>query len=288
MTALAQRIFGRQTYKLTAADLLSIAKQPWENAFNLARCQKAWAMIGVCPFTQSVYWDLLEAEGKSAKKAKEANINPSLLSVRGMVGVMFGLPTNPDGSVVASAGDKRARDTMHSRDLWDLPGGATADDCFNIVRTKTEAREAKASSVKNKKALTEKKVADSRAAGLSLGSKVVGMLTDSSQVPKLKVDELRAVLQFRAVVVPKGAKKPGLVSLVEKSLGLPTAEISPPMLMLHMPASASGSALGVQDVVVDAVGDGTEAEGAREAEAEGGGEDDDGSEQDDESDFNYA
>ena len=54
------------------------------------------------------------------------------------------------------------------------------------------------------------------------------------------------------------------------------------MPVLHMPLSASGSALCLQALVVDEVGDGTEAEGA--CEAEGGCEDDDGSEEDDESD----
>ena len=93
-------------------------------------------------------------------------------------------------------------------------------------------------------------------------------------------------ISFRAVEVPKGAKK--LVTLVAESLVLPTAEIPPAMLVLKMAASVSGSALCVPDVVVDAVGDGTEAEGAREAEAEGACEDDDGSEVDDESDFEDA
>ena len=88
----------------------------------------------------------------------------------------------------------------------------------------------------------------------------MGMLTDSSQVPKLKVDELRAVLSFRAVVVPTGAKKPQLVSLVAERLVLPTAEIPPAMPVLTMAASAPGSALCVPDVVVDVhvVGDGAE------------------------------
>jgi len=73
--------------------------------------------------------------------------------------------------------------------------------------------------------------------------------------------------------------------LVAESLALPTAEIPPVMPVLKMAASASGSALCVQDDVVDVVGDGTEAEAACEAEAEGGCEDDGGSEEDVESDF---
>ena len=109
------------------------------------------------------------------------------------------------------------------------------------MRTKTEARESKASSTKEKKEAALKKVADTKQAGLSLGSHIVGAVTDSSQLPKLKVDELRAVLHFRAVVCPKGAKKPELVELVAESLMLPTAQIPPAMPLLTMAASASGS-----------------------------------------------
>jgi len=61
---------------------------------------------------------------------------------------------------------KRSRDTLHSCDLWDLPGGATADECFNIVKTKTEAREAKVSRVAEKKEENKKKAIAVQAAGL--------------------------------------------------------------------------------------------------------------------------
>ena len=81
MVALAAKIFGTRTYKLTASDLLSVAKGPWEEAFSQAQCLKAWSAIGIYPFTQGVYWDLLEKEEASRAKAVRANIDPSLLTV---------------------------------------------------------------------------------------------------------------------------------------------------------------------------------------------------------------
>jgi hypothetical protein len=242
MVALAAKIFGSRSYKLTAQDLLGVAKEPWEAAFSLTQCQKAWAAIGVCPFTQGVYWDLLEKERASEAKAVKANIDPSLLTVRGMVGVMFNLPTTADGDATAAApaaGEKRGRESLHSCDLWDLPGGATGDECFNIVKTKTEAREAKITAAKEKKDASKKKAEASRSADLSLGSLIVNLICDSSHVPKLKVDELRAVLNFKAVSIPKGAKKPELVDLVASKLALPTADIPPGMPVIQPPAPAA-------------------------------------------------
>ena len=272
MVALAAKIFGTRTYKLTASDLLKVAKGPWEEAFSLAQCQKAWAAIGIYPFTQGVYWDLLEKEEASRTKAVRANIDPSLLTVRGMVGVMFNLPK--DGSLstdAAESGEKRSRDTLHSCDLWDLPGGATADECFNIVKTKTEAREAKVSKVAERKEESKKKATAVQAAGLELGSLIVNSVTDSSHVPKLKVDGLRAVLSFKAVPFPKGAKKPELVELVQSTLALPSAENPAPMLMIKMQESGgegSGSAhVGGEGVVLPDADGGVDAEPVEEGDS---------------------
>ena len=58
MTALGKKIFKKGAYRLTAADLLKVAKKAWEDAFSPDNCLKAWRVIGVSPFTQNVYWEL--------------------------------------------------------------------------------------------------------------------------------------------------------------------------------------------------------------------------------------
>ena len=55
------------------------------------------------------------------------------------------------------------------------------------------------------------------------------MLTDSSHIAKLKVDELKAVLTFKSTEIPKGALKPALVSLAVEQLQLPSIDPPPPM-----------------------------------------------------------
>ena len=40
--------------RLTAGDLLLCAKEAWQEAFNLEHSLKAWAKIGVSPFTRCV------------------------------------------------------------------------------------------------------------------------------------------------------------------------------------------------------------------------------------------
>ena len=47
------------------------------------------------PFTMRVYWDLLKAKEKCESVASSVQINPELLTVQGMVGVMFGVDAVP-------------------------------------------------------------------------------------------------------------------------------------------------------------------------------------------------
>ena len=65
LLALGQKIFVNKSCKLTAADLLQVAKKPWEEAFSEDNVRKAWAAIGVSLFTQSVWWDLKHKEAQA-------------------------------------------------------------------------------------------------------------------------------------------------------------------------------------------------------------------------------
>lgn len=49
-------------------DLMTCIRGPWEHAFAEDQCKKAWEVIGVSPFTQSVYWKLNKRQMRMAKK----------------------------------------------------------------------------------------------------------------------------------------------------------------------------------------------------------------------------
>ena len=255
LLALGKKIFAQGSFRLTAADLLAVAKGPWEEAFSVENCAKAWARIGISPFDQRVYWDLLEKEKKATAVALDNKLNPELMTLKGMVKIMFNIeetdPPPPPGdttALVPAAGDttalvpagqqKRKRETLNSSDLWDLPGGATGDECFEIVKMKVEAREEKAKATAAKKTAAAEKKTEIKAAALEYGAQLAGCLTDASHIKKLSVAQLHATLTFKAVEFPKAALKADLQSLLESNLSLPSAE-SPPLLALPAPSASA-------------------------------------------------
>ena len=152
MLKLGSKVLGG-TYRLSVADMLGCAKGPWEESFNQYNCLRAWDLIGVVPFTRRVYWELLEAKAKRAAVALDVNIDPELLTVHNMVKILFPSAVTADQAGRLANG-KRDRDTLNSSDLWDKPGGATADDCFAIVERKTNERNAKVNRAAQKKKKT--------------------------------------------------------------------------------------------------------------------------------------
>ena len=55
--------------------------------------------------------------------------------IKGMVKIFYQIPDNPASDPDAPdaapkpAGKRKRGESMHSSDLWDLPGGATGDEC---------------------------------------------------------------------------------------------------------------------------------------------------------------
>ena len=150
-----------------------------------------------------MYWELVAKAQAREAVAADAQIDPELLTVKGMVQVLF-----PD--VVRQTGEQlaaRERDTLNSSDLWDLPGGATGDQCYEIVRTKVEKRKADAARVAQNKEQRIQKRREHTQSENQLGSRIVSALTHVAQIKQLKVDQLRAALAFRGVEIPKEKQK---------------------------------------------------------------------------------
>ena len=64
---------------------------------------------------------------------------------------------------------RRAESNLHSTDLWHRPGGATGDECYEIVRQKTSARRAKESEAAQRKVTRAEMRKSASASAIELG-----------------------------------------------------------------------------------------------------------------------
>ena len=125
-------------------------------------------------------------------------------------------------------GRRRRREAcLPSCDLWDLPGGATGDECFSIVKAKAVAKQAKVDACNGAKARRVEGREGKRAASLAIGSQVIASLNHDAQVSALKMPALQAALAFKGVDVPHGIKKHALVELLRSKLMLPNNGAAP-------------------------------------------------------------
>ena len=205
--------------RLTTAELLQAAKTPWENAFSQQRVLDAWRLIGISPFTQCVYWSLLNSEVRARDVAELHELHPELLTVKGMVGILYGSQGDPQ---VEGATRRSRKMVLHSSNLWDRPGGATADECYELVQQAAAAKEGRATAVhERKKARAECRMQKS-AELLQRGSTLANLLRHEGQLARLTVHDVMSALAFRGVQIPKGAKKPELIELLRANLQLPS------------------------------------------------------------------
>ena len=107
---------------------------------------------------------------------------------------------------------------MHSTDLWHLKGGATGDECFALVKEKTEANLAKAQQAEQNKKQRAEARKDKHRASNELGAKVCEKVQSEADITKLLVPELKAVLAYKGVVFEKTAKKADLTALLAREM----------------------------------------------------------------------
>ena len=203
------------------------------------RCLEAWASIGVSPFNEKVYWGLRSAEEKAKKVATVNEVNLELLTLKGVVGIMS-VWTRGSNNLSMQSGRRCSREAcLHSSDLWDLPGGATGDECFSIVKAKAEAKQAKVDASKAAKARRVEGRKERWASSLALGSHVVASLCHDAQLSALKLPALQAALALKGVNVPHGMKKHALVELLRSKLMLPSNGAAPAVPDVHVNVSVA-------------------------------------------------
>ena len=113
---------------------------------------------------------------------------------------------------------RRAECNLHSTDLWHRPGGATGDECFEIVRQKTLARRAKESAAAQKKVARAETRKSAHASANELGATICANLQSDADMKKLKVPELKAALLYTGVAVDSKLKKAELTALLPREL----------------------------------------------------------------------
>ena len=178
------------------------------------------------PFSRSVFWELKKAEEKCAAVAASAEINPELLTLEGMVKIIFPNAASqtvrmlPAQGGAQQAGQKRPGEhNLHSTDLWDLPGGATGDQCFeSLVKAKTLAKRAKESEAVANKKQREAARKEKHASANQLGAGLAAKIKSEADVKALKVDELKAVLTFKGVALDNKLKKADLLALLTREI----------------------------------------------------------------------
>ena len=102
---------------------------------------------------------------------------------------------------------RKRRANLHSTDLWHLPGGATGEQCYEIVKEKTLAKRAKVSEAAQRKAARAETRKSARALANELGSNICRNLQSDADMKKLKVPELKAALMYKGVPVGPKLKK---------------------------------------------------------------------------------
>ena len=113
---------------------------------------------------------------------------------------------------------RRAESNLHSTDLWHLPGGATGEQCYEIVKEKTLAKRAKVSEAAQRKAARAETRKSARALANELGSNICRNLQSDADMKKLKVPELKAALLYTGVAVDSKLKKAELTALLPREL----------------------------------------------------------------------
>jgi len=89
---------------------------------------------------------------------------------------------------------RRAESNLHSTDLWHLPGGATGEQCYEIVKEKTLAKRAKVSEAAQRKAARAETRKSAHASANELGATICANLQSDADMKKLKVPELKAAM----------------------------------------------------------------------------------------------
>jgi len=113
---------------------------------------------------------------------------------------------------------RRAESNLHSTDLWHLPGGATGEQCYEIVKEKTLAKRAKVSEAAQRKAARAETRKNARALANELGFNICRNLQSDADMKKLKVPELKAALMYKGVPVDPKLKKIELTALLAHEL----------------------------------------------------------------------
>ena len=222
-------------------DYMKVLNVAWYKGFSRANCRRAWAMIGIMPFTRCVFWDLVREEAarkvqESQAKSKEASnakkVEEAVKKGLSAEDLVKGQPIlraidNPqgdsgggsDGGDSDSGGDCSAPVSSH---VWEKP--ATVHETLKAARRYEEAKKRKAAAAEEKKSEVaakrrkKKRAANSTGQGALAQLKAAGLGGWKDALGRMKVAELDGLAVTLALECKFEGTKPQKRALLEPEI----------------------------------------------------------------------
>jgi hypothetical protein len=205
--------------RLNQGHLMELIKESWLEAFSPDRNRKAWAQIGVSPFTRSVFWQLKAEEDVQkvivAKTGGRVNLEVLQFGKKRVRAEREeGDEEDEDG---AEEGTEKKKLRMASTRFW-AKGPMTSDASFKVLE-EDKKEKAAATEVKDKRdAENERKNTAKNVRNLQVAHLAITKLNENNNdviATKLGVNELKAVvISLNKKVV--GTKKAQLLEQVQQ------------------------------------------------------------------------
>ena len=194
-------------------------KSVWEKHFSKDQNTKAWARIGVNPFTRSVYWELKEAEERAQKRCEDVGLNYEEAHR-----IAFGSSPDEDEDEDANSDDEAVEEEeeIHGRltsaTLWHQ-GPITADRIRELLaadkkkRTEAEAAKEKARAASEEQRLN--KLVAARRDAPDLLARMEDEARKEETIDDYYVQDLKTILIAHRITFKSSMKKAELIQLAK-------------------------------------------------------------------------
>eukprot|EP00937_MAST-01D_sp_MAST-1D-sp2_P004693 g4693.t1 len=175
-------------------DYMKVLNVAWHKGFSRVNCRRAWAMIGIMPFTRCVFWDLVreemarkvqESQAKSREASNAKKVEEAIKAGLTAEDLMKGQPIlraidNPKGD--CDSGDDRDSDSDGGGDcsapvssnVWKKP--ATVRETLKAARRYEIAKKRKVKEAEQKKSQAAAKRRKKKRAANSTGQGALAQL----------------------------------------------------------------------------------------------------------------
>ncbi|KAK3244607.1 hypothetical protein CYMTET_45787 [Cymbomonas tetramitiformis] len=221
---LVDKLKSGQPPYLSNADLMAVTTPAWHKAFSVENNLKAWARIGIKPFTRCVYWELVRKE-KAAEKtvAKAEGVNLEVLTFGFKGKARKETQEEEEEEEGEEAGTGRGKSRVSSSLFWDK-GPMTSDASFAAVEqvAKEKQRAAEGTVARKRQAAAKELERSAKYQKLAERAQEKLQVTRNHVIhAKLVKDDLVGVLRAMGETPAATARKGDLEELLQKLLGQP-------------------------------------------------------------------